>query len=392
MLLSQNYFCHLLVIKKEIVNAVGGFHTGVEGAQDYDLILRCIEKTNRIHHIPKVLYHWRKIPGSTASEFTHKSYANDAGKKALQKYIERNNIKAEVLNGVFPGVYRIKRTLLKKPLVSIIIPFKDKPNLLALCLNSIIKKSTYDNFEIIAISNNSVEKETYNLMHKFESVDSRIKFYEYNKPFNFSAINNYGVSLANGEHVILLNNDIEIITPDWIECLLEHSQRDNIGAVGAKLYYPNDTIQHAGVFIGIGGVAGHSHKHYAREDAGYFSRLHVIQNLCAVTAACLMVKKNLYTMVGGLDEENLSVAFNDVDFCLRLFEKGFVCVFTPYCEAYHHESVSRGMEDTPVKQLRFQKEVEYMLARHKDILKKGDPFYNPNLTIELEDFSFRASY
>jgi glycosyltransferase involved in cell wall biosynthesis len=389
LLTAQNYICHLLVIRKSIVNEVGGFELGLEGSQDYDLILKAVEKTKKIHHIPKVLYHWRMIEGSTSSDIKSKSYAHEAMKKALSNYTKRNNIKAEVLDGKYPCTYRLKREIAGEPKVSIIIPFKDKVDLLTMCIDSILKKSTYKNFEIIGVSNNSKEEETFAAMKKYEAADSRVKFYEYNFAFNFSSINNYGEKMCQGEHLILLNNDIEIITPEWIEALLEHSQRPEIGVVGAKLYYPNDTIQHAGVIMGVGGVAGHSHKYYNRQDPGYHSRLHLIQNLSALTAACIMVKRDLYKKLGGLNEAELTVAFNDVDFCLRVLELGYLNLFTPYCEAYHHESISRGHEDTPEKLKRFQKEIDFMMGRHREKILGGDPYYNPNLTLLGEDFSLK---
>lgn len=390
MFLSQNYISHLSVIKKELIKKADGFTIGLEGAQDYDLYLKVFEYTNKIFHIQKVLYHWRKIPGSTAAEFSDKSYAQDAGIQALENTMNRRKINSKVENGKYPGTYRVKYNIVINSLISIIIPFKDKPELLTMCIESILNKSTYKNFEIIGISNNSNEQATFNEMQRLEKLDNRIKFYEYNVPFNYSDINNYAVNnYAKGEHIILLNNDIEIITPEWIESMLEHSQRDEVGCVGAKLYYPNDTIQHAGVIIGIGGIAGHSHKYFERRMAGYFSRLELIQNLSAVTAACLMVKTKIFKELNGLNEENLKIAFNDVDFCLRVQEKGYKNIFTPYCEAYHHESISRGLEDNPEKITRFKGEIEYMKKRHKDILLNGDPYYNPKLTFEREDFSLR---
>ncbi len=389
MFLSQNYISHLGVIKKELIDKVGGFSVGLEGSQDYDLYLKVLDYTDKIYHIQKVLYHWRKIPGSTAAEFSGKSYAQEAGRKAIQNAIQRRDIDAKVLNGKYPGTYKVEYSIKNNPLVSIIIPFKDKPELLKMCIESILDKSTYQNFEIIGISNNSTQKETFEEMKRLESLDKRVKVYEYNVPFNYSDINNHAVKkYAKGEHILLLNNDIEIITPEWIEEMLMYSQRESVGVVGAKLYYPNDTIQHAGVIIGIGGIAGHSHKYFDKNSTGYFSRLHLIQNLSAVTAACFMVKKSIFEEVNGLNEEELKVAFNDVDFCLRVTEKGYLNIFTPYCEAYHHESISRGLEDTLEKQERFRKEVEYMQGRHKSILKNGDPYYNPNLTLDREDFSF----
>lgn len=390
MILSQNYISHLGVIKKSLIDQVGGFTLGLEGAQDYDLYLKVFEHTSRITHIPKVLYHWRKIPGSTAAEFSDKSYAQEAGIKAIEKAMERKKIKAKVLNGKYPGTYRVQYDLIGNPLISIIIPFKDKPELLTMCIESILEKSTYSNFEIIGISNNSSEQATFDEMKRLETLDTRIRFYEYNVPFNYSDINNHAVNTyAQGEHILLLNNDIEIISPDWIESMLEHSQREGIGCVGAKLYYPNDTIQHAGVIIGIGGVAGHSHKYLDKFYPGYFSRLELIQNLSAVTAACMMVKKSIYETLKGLNEDSLKIAFNDVDFCLRVREAEYLNLFTPYCEAYHHESISRGHEDNEEKIERFNSEVDCMLKRHQKVLAEGDPYYNSNLTLEREDFSIQ---
>lgn len=390
LLLSQNYISHFCVIKKSLIDKVGGFEEGLEGAQDYDLYLKVLEHTNNIVHIPKVLYHWRKIPGSTASEFGEKSYAQFAGKKALQNAVKRRGLSAEVEDGIFPGTYRVKYRVEDNPLVSIIIPFKDKPELLQVCIDSILEKSSYDNYEIIAINNNSEEKQTFEMMKSLKEKDHRVYFYDYNFPFNYSAINNYAIkNHACGDHVVLLNNDIEIISPGWIEAMLEFSQRQDVGAVGAKLYYPNNTVQHAGVVIGVGGVAGHSHKYFDKNHHGYFSRLAIVQNLSAVTAACLMVKTSLYKELGGLNEVDLKVAFNDVDFCLRLREKGYLNIFTPYSEAYHYESISRGEEDDPVKVARFNHEVEYMMGKHEKILNEGDPYYNPNLTLEKEDFSLK---
>ena len=387
---SQNYMSHLGVIKKSLIDAVGGFEIGLEGSQDYDLYLKVFEKTTKIYHIQKVLYHWRKVPGSTAAVFSDKSYAQEAGRKALENALYRRGISGEVADGKYPGTYRVKYKIHGNPLVSIIIPFKDKPELLKMCLDSILDKTTYVNFEIIGVSNNSEDPAIFALMQTYQNKDHRIKFIEHNVSFNFSEINNYAINqYANGEHLILLNNDIEIITPDWIESLLEFSQRDDVGAVGARLYYPNDTLQHAGVILGLGGVAGHLHKYLPKSSGGYFYRPYLIQNLSAVTAACLMVKRSVYDLVCGLNESELKIAFNDVDFCLRLREHGLLNVYTPYCEAYHHESVSRGVEDSQDKVARFNSEVTYMKARHAKILNPGDPYYNLNLTLDREDFSYK---
>ncbi len=393
MFLSQNYLSHLGVIKKELIDQVGGFTVGLEGAQDYDLYLKVLEHTGKVVHIPKVLYHWRKIPGSTAAVFDNKSYARDAGALALFKAMQRRGVDAEVVDGKYPGTYRVKYAITALPLVSIIIPFKDKPDLLKMCVESILDKSSYSNFEIIGISNNSENTETFVEMDRLKSLDARISFFEHNVPFNFSEINNYAVrNHANGEHVLLLNNDIDIISSDWIESLLEFSQRNDVGVVGGKLFYPDGKLQHAGIIAGIGGVAGHSHKYQDGNHHGYFSRPNIAQNLSAVTGACLMVKKEIFEEVGGLDADNLKIAFNDVDFCLRIREKGYLNVFTPYCEAIHHESISRGYEETKEQQERFAREVKFMAKRHQELLESGDPYYNCNLTLHHEDFGLSPNF
>jgi GT2 family glycosyltransferase len=319
-----------------------------------------------------------------------KQLAVKAGQAALQDTLTRRNIQGKVERVNSLGFYRVRRDLSSRPLISIIVPFKDNSQLLKTCIESVLDKTSFQNYEIICINNDSIEQDTFDVINHLQDTDDRLRFIDYSIPFNFSKINNYGVSLANGEHVVLMNNDIEIISFDWIEALLEHSQREEVGAVGGKLYYPNETIQHAGVIVGIGGNAGHSHKHLKRKTKGYFHRPLCIQNISAVTGALLMVKRKLFERIGGLDEETFSIAFNDIDFCLRLRANGFLNIFTPYCEAYHHESASRGYEDTPEKKSRFETEVGYFRARWKDILAKGDPYYNVNLTLEKEDFSIKV--
>jgi len=390
-LLSYNYITHFLLVKKSLIFPEEVLlNPQLNGAQDYDLILRLTERTNKIVHIPKVLYHWRKLPSSTSFISRSKTYANDAGLQALQNAVSRRKITAQVLNGKTFARYRVKYNLLENPKVSIIIPFRDQPQLLKLCLNSILEKTTYKNFEIIGISNNSTNPETFATMEDFAKRFPQVKFIEHNRPFNYSEINNVAVKeYSSGEHILLLNNDIEIISSDWIEAMLEHSMREEVGAVGAKLYYPNNTVQHGGVFIGIGWGGGHMHKHFPREADGYFGRLSVVHNVSAVTGACLMVKRKLYEEMNGLDEVNFKVAFNDVDFCLRLLEKGLYNVFTPFAEAYHHESISRGYDNTPEKMKRLEEESRAFRKRHASIWLKGDPFYNPNLTLEAEDFSLK---
>ena len=387
---SQNYINHLTMVKKKLMNAVDGFQKGLEGAQDHDLFLKIFEKTQKIEHIPKVLYHWRAIETSTASSHGAKDYAQEAGRKSVENSMKRQGIDAVVENGLIGGSYRVKYKIQGNPLISIIIPFKDSPELTEQCINNIINKSTYSNYEIIGVSNNSENDETYEMMDRLKSIDDRIEFYEYNVPFNFSSINNYAVKhFAKGQYVILLNNDIEIVTEEWIENMLMFAQRETTGAVGAKLFYPNNTIQHAGIIIGIGGYAGHAHKSSPYKAAGYYGRLVIDQNISAVTGACLMIRKSTYLEIGGLDEEHFKVACNDVDFCLRLQYKGYKNVFTPYVQAYHHESITRGYEDTPEKKARYNEEISVFKDRHYEILKKGDPYYNTNLALNKENFSLK---
>lgn len=384
---SYNYITHLLIFKRNLFDRSGKFDSAYDGAQDYDLILKLVEKTDKIHHVKKVLYHWRTLKTSTSSSSGAKTYADDAGKLALEASLKRKKIAGEVLKINVRFNYRVKRKIHDFCKISIIIPFKDESKLLDSCINSILNRSSYRNYEILGISNGSEKPETFALMEQLKYHDSRIRFYEYNIPFNYSKINNYAAAMATGEHVILLNNDIEIISEEWIESLLEHSQRSDVGAVGGKLYYRNNRIQHAGIIIGIAGFAGHSHRHFRRTDLGYYHRLISIQNYSAVTGALMMVKKRLYDEVGGLDEENLSIALNDVDFCLKLRAKGYLNVFTPYCEAYHYESYSRGYEDTEEKSKRFEKEKNYFIEKYRNLIINGDPYYNPNLNLNSEDFS-----
>jgi GT2 family glycosyltransferase len=380
--LAHNYLCHLATIKRELVERVGGFTPGTDGAQDYDLFLKVLEHTQRIAHIPRVLYHWRKIPGSTAAEFGDKSYAHSAGHTALQNAVRRRQLNATVEPGEHPGNYRVRYAIRGEPLVSIIIPFKDRADLLDCCLGAIVERSSWRNFEVIGISNNSEEPETFAAMQAWAARDKRIRFVEHNRPFNFSELNNFAVrEHARGEHLVLLNNDVEIITADWLESLLEFSQRPDVGVVGARLYFPDGRLQHAGVILGMGGVAGHFHKNLPAGSPGYFARTRQVQNLCAVTAACCMVKRSLYNAVDGLDEVHFRVAFNDVDFCMRLRRAGYLNVYTPYCEALHHESLSRGYEDTPEKKARFGVEVRAFKARFAAELAAGDPYFNPGFAL-----------
>lgn len=386
LLLSHNYITHLLVVRKALFEKVGRLRSEYDGAQDYDLVLRIVEGTDNIVHVPKPVYHWRMSGTSTSLNPTIKPGGHGNAKKALQAAIERRGIKGTVEETRLPHFFRVRREIEESPQVSIIIPFRDKPELLKQCVLSILEKSTYENFRVLGISNDSYLSSTYDEMKRLGSLDGRVVFHECNIEFNFSRLVNFGVSKAGEGHVILLNNDIEVITPEWIEGLLEHSQRPEVAAVGAKLYYPNNTIQHAGLAIGLGGYAGHLHKHMRADSPGYFNRLHVIQDVSALTGAMMMVEKRKYLDVGSFDETNFGVAYNDVDFCLRAREKGYLNVFTPFVEAYHHESASRGYEDDFKKIRRFNREKDNLKARHGEALERGDPYYNPNLDRNRDDF------
>lgn len=386
---SHNYICHFVVIKKEIVEKVGGFRVGVEGSQDYDLLLRCLPyiKDSQIVHVPRILYHWRVIEGSTALNPKEKMYTTDAGLKALSDYFRSVQPSVKVECGPVPNTYRTRWPIPEaSPLVSLIIPTRDCKDLVEVAVRSIISKTSYKNYEILIIDNGSTCPETLRFFNKIVLEDCRVRVIRYDRPFNYSSINNYAVRFARGSLLGLVNNDIEVIAPEWLTEMVSHAIRDDIGCVGAKLFYSNGTIQHGGVICSIGGVAGHSHKYFPRDHYGYFSRLVLTQNLSAVTAACMLVKKSIFLEVGGLDEKDLSVAFNDVDLCLKVLSAGYRNIWTPYAELYHHESVSRGKEDTPEKQRRFQSEVAIMKSRWGEFLQR-DPYYNPNLTRVSEDFS-----
>ncbi|EOK5555127.1 glycosyltransferase family 2 protein [Escherichia coli] len=386
---SQNYVSHLGVYRRSLLQQIGGFRLGVEGSQDQDLLLRCLPHVaaEQIVHIPRVLYHWRTIEGSTALASGEKSYTTEAGIKALRDYFSKQQPEVTVEAGLVPNTYRVRYPISEPaPLVSLLIPTRDRRALTETAVRSIVDCSTYTHFEILILDNGSVEQETLDFFAQIQQEDSRVRVLRYDHPFNYSAINNFGVRHAKGAIIGLVNNDIEVINPDWLTEMVSHCMRPEIGCVGAKLYYSNDTIQHGGVILGIGGVAGHSHKQYPRHHPGYFNRLLLTQNLSAVTAACLLIRKNIYEEVAGLDEENLHVAFNDVDFCLKVREAGYRNLWTPYAELYHYESISRGAEDSPEKLARFAREVNFMKSKWGKHLEL-DPFYSPNLTKSREDFS-----
>lgn len=378
------------MIKTDLVREVGGFEVGLEGAQDYDLFLKCTEKAKCVVHIPKILYHWRTIETSTAENPEAKRYAFKAGKKAIENALKRRKLKAIVKNGKIPGVYDVIYKTNDKSKVTIIIPTKDHVDDLKLCLNSILKyTSKTTDFEIIVVDNGSKENGTLNVFEQYKKkLGDQFKVLTLDIPFNYSTLNNEAVKMAKGDYLVLLNNDIEILTDNWLELMLGYAQQPHIGAVGAKLYYSDNTVQHAGVILGIGGVAGHSHKYYDRESYGYFGRLVLNSDYSAVTAACLMVSKEKFLEVGGLNEENLSVAFNDVDFCIKLLDHGYYNVGLMMVEAYHYESKSRGEDTSGKKQQRFIKEINYMKETWPQYLEY-DPYYSPNLTLHREDFSLK---
>lgn len=382
---SLMYTCHLGVYRRKLVKEIGGFRIGLEGAQDYDLILRLIERTGQIYHIPKVLYHWRMSANSTALSGKAKTYARKAQIQALTEHCARLGLNAVVEPGLTENTLRMRYILPEHPRVSIIIPTKDQLEILKICINSIRERSTYTNYELVIVNNGSVEPETLEYFAALKKL-ADIQVLDYPKEFNFSAINNFAVKHVESDLLLFLNNDTEVIAEGWIEALVEHAMQPEVGVVGARLLYPDLTLQHAGVIMGLGGVAGHSHKFYPAEHPGYAERAQAIQNFSAVTAACMMTRREVFDLAHGFDENNLAIAFNDVDFCLKVFEKGFQIVWTPYAELFHHESISRGPENSPRKLARFQREIRFVQQRWSDILPY-DPYYNPNLTQDYEDFS-----
>lgn len=389
LLRANNYICHLLVIRKTLIDKVGGFREGFDGAQDHDFIFRCSDNADIIVHIPRILYHWRTHQASTADNPASKLYAYEAGIRAVRENIERNGEEAEVTHTKDYGFYKVVYKVRRMSLVSIIIPNKDNKDTLKKCIDSVLTKTTYDNYEIIIVENNSTQQETFDYYKELEK-NSRIRVIKWEKEFNFSAINNYAAKSANGEYLLFLNNDIEVRSADWIDGMLGNAQRKDVGIVGCRLLYPDNTIQHAGVIIGIGGIAGHAFTNLPAARSGYMHRASTQVDYSAVTAACMMISKKLFEEVGGF-EEKLTVAFNDIDLCLRVREKGYLVVYDAYVEMIHYESKTRGSEDSKEKVRRFQDEIEYMRTRWIDILKQGDPYYNPNLTLSKWNFSLRAN-
>ena len=390
---SNNYICHLTTFSKVLMEqAGGGERAEYNGSQDYDLFLRLTEKAQKIAHIPHALYYWRSSPNSTASDISAKTYCIDAGIAALKAHYARCGVAVDDVTLIpgTPGYYKTDYTMAHPGRVSILIPTCDHIRDLETCVESIYARTTYPDFEILLIENNSKEEQTfrsYERMQK-EHPDTLKVVTWTGKGFNYSALNNFGARYATGEYLLLLNNDTEVITPGWLEEMVMYAQQKRVGCVGAKLLYPDDTIQHAGVGFGIGGVAGHLHKYFPATSDGYMGRLNYVQDVYGDTAACLLIRKEIYDEVHGLDE-SYAVAFNDVDFCVRVREAGYTNVFTPFAQLYHYESKSRGMEDNPEKQKRLQGEVLRFQARWGDLLAKGDPCTNPNFDIQREDFSLK---
>lgn len=411
----QNYICHFSIFKKELMDKLEGFRPDYDGAQDYDIFLRMSEvvKPENITHIPKILYHWRVHNESTAKLNSNaKNYAFEAGKKAIEDHLKRVGLEGTVSEGCIEGIYKVEYKVKGNPRVSIVIPNKDGQDILEVCINSVLEKTTYENYEIIVVENNSTSDEIYEYYKKIIK-NEKIRVVNYNtgkeikeesecsieytnnnrievKPgFNYSAIINFGTKFATGEYSIQLNNDTELITPNWLESMVGFCQRDDVGAVGCKLYYPDETIQHAGIIVGIGGIAGNRFKSIPKDGHGYFARESMVENLSAVTGACLMTKTKIFEEVDWMDE-TLAVAFNDVDFCLKIREKGYLIIYDPFVEFWHYESKSRGYENTPEKLKRFQGEINTFEKRWMDFLHKGDPYYNINLSLDTEVYHMKS--
>ena len=385
---SINYICHFSVFKKELMDKLGGFRSEYDGAQDYDIILRMTEITQNIIHIPKILYHWRVHKDSTARVPEAKPYAIEAGRKAIEDHLKRIGRNATVKLGMVKGSYEVEYKVEGEPKVSIMIPNKDGIDILKVCVESILEKTTYKNYEINIIENNSEKQETFEYYKELEKNPKINILYYPEKGFNYAKIMNFGARNSNGDFLMQLNNDTELLTPDWLERMIGFCQRDDVGAVGVALFYPDDTYQHAGTIVGLGGVAGHRFIGLPRANHGYFAKESRIENLSAVTAACVMTKKGIYEEVGYMNEK-LAVAFNDIDFCLRIREKGYLIVYNPYVQLKHYESKTRGLEDSPEKIKRFNSEIEEFNKEWKDFLNKGDPYYNINFSNETSYYNLK---
>ena len=389
---ANNYICHFSVFSRNLLDGTELFRTKFDGSQDHDMILRLTDKAEHVVHVPKLLYYWRLHAGSVASGIEAKPYAIESARGAVADHLRKHGFSHFTITSTraFETIFKITYEIIGDPKISIIIPNKDHAEDLRRCVASIIEKSTYDNYEIVIVENNSETKEIFSYYEELKNNPS-IKIVTYEGAFNYSAVNNFGVSAASGDYVLLLNNDTQVITVNWLEELLMYAQREDVGAVGGKLYYADKTIQHAGVVIGLGAhrTAGHTHYRQKRENLGYMGRLCYAQNVSAVTGACLMVKKKRYEEAGGLDE-SFAVSLNDVDFCLKLRELGYLNVFTPFAELYHYESVSRGLDTDGEKAERYNEESARFREKWKAQLEAGDPYYNPNFTLDKSDFSLRV--
>lgn len=388
LLRSHNYITHFFVVKRDIITEVGGFRSEYDGSQDYDLILRCIEKVKKVGHVSKPLYHWRMCEGSTADNPKSKMYCYDAGKRAIEAHLKRVGIDATVdyAGKNLWGLYHVNYIVKNTPLVSIVIANMDHVDDLDKCITSIEEKSTYRNFEIVIVENNSKEENTHEYYETIKHKYSNIRVVLWEREFNYSSINNFGVTYSKGDYLLFLNNDTELITPNAIEEMLGICQRDDVGVVGAKLLYPDNTVQHAGVIIGFGNYAGHIFTMKDDTDNGFMMRAQINCNYNAVTAACLMTKKEIFQKVGGFTEE-LAVAGNDIDLCLKIRELGYLVVYNAFSKWYHYESKSRGYEDTPEKKERFEKELNIFRRRWGKLLEEGDPYYNKNFPITIAPFT-----
>lgn len=387
---ANNYICHFSVFKRELLEGTELFRSQFDGSQDHDMILRLTGRAKRIVHVPKILYYWRSHKGSVASGIGAKTYAVAAAKGAIAEHLKSKGCHDFSIESTraFETIFRIKYNLTARPLVSIVIANKDHVEDLSRCVESIINKSTYENFEIIIVENNSETKQIQEYYQEI-SMHPKVQVVTYEGVFNYSKINNYGASFAKGEFVLLLNNDTEVITQGWIEEMLMYGQRQDVGVVGAKLYYEDRTIQHAGIVIGLGAhrTAGHTHYKVPEANVGYMGKLCYAQNVTAVTGACMLVRKSLYEQLGGLDEE-YAVALNDVDFCLRVRKLGLLNIFTPFAELYHYESKSRGSDNKrDANAIRYQQESDKFKERWKVELSDGDPYYNRNFSLDHSDFT-----
>ena len=387
---ANNYICHFSVFKKELMDKLGGERGKYDGAQDFDIILRVSENTKNIIHIPKVLYHWRVHPNSTAqAEVQSKPYAFEAGIPAIEDHLKRVGLKGTVEHGASLGTYRIRYEFEGNPKVSIVIPNKDEKETLKTCIESILEKTTYKNYEIIIVENNSETEEIFDYYKELEKND-KIKIVKYEeKGFNYSKLINLGVRNSTGEYIVQLNNDTELETPDWLEDMLGFATREDVGVVGVRLYYPDNTIQHAGIAVGVDRVATHLFRGLPRHAHGYFARESTIQDFSAVTGACMMAKKSTFEEVGYMDED-MPVAFNDLDFCLKIRQTGKLIVYDPFVNLTHYESKTRGYETSPEKAERFEAEITKFLDKWKEFYEKGDPYYNPNFSLHSAHYEIRT--